>query len=76
MSIYLIRGKYSAEAFKGMLTKPEDRTAAIKAFYEAAGGTAARVGCTILGRIHRDHGGNGDFGHATWHRVDGYRHDH
>ncbi len=37
MSTYLIRGKYSPEAFKGMLAKPEDRTAAIKAFYEAAG---------------------------------------
>ena len=37
MSIYLLRGKYSAEAFKGMLAKPEDRTTAIKAFYEAAG---------------------------------------
>jgi hypothetical protein len=38
MSIYLTRGKYSPEAFKGMLAKPEDRTAAIKTFYEAAGG--------------------------------------
>jgi uncharacterized protein with GYD domain len=37
MSIYLIRAKYSPEAFKGMLAKPEDRTATIKAFYEAAG---------------------------------------
>lgn len=37
MSIYLTRAKYSPEAFKGMLAKPEDRTAAVKAFYEAAG---------------------------------------
>jgi hypothetical protein len=31
------------------------------------------VVCTIVGRIHRDHGGNADSGHTTWHRVDGYR---
>jgi hypothetical protein len=35
--IYLLRGKYSAGAFKGMLAKPQDGTAAVKAFYEAAG---------------------------------------
>jgi hypothetical protein len=37
MGLHLLRGKYSAEAFKGMLAKPEDRTAAVRAFYEAAG---------------------------------------
>ena len=77
MSIYLLRGKYSAEAFKGMLAKPEDRTAAIKAFYEAAGVKLLHaLVCTIVGRIHRDYGGNADSGHATWNRVDGYRHGH
>ncbi len=37
MSIYLTRAKYSPEAFKGMLAKPEDRTAAIQALCEVAG---------------------------------------
>jgi len=37
MSLYLGRGKYSQEAIKGMLGKPEDRTASVRALYEAAG---------------------------------------
>jgi len=37
MTLYLGRGKYSAEGLKGLVAKPEDRTAAIKALYEAAG---------------------------------------
>jgi len=37
MSLYLSRAKYSPEGMKGLVAKPEDRTAAAKALYEAAG---------------------------------------
>jgi len=37
MSLYMGRGKLSQEAIKAYLAKPEDRTTAIKALYEAAG---------------------------------------
>lgn len=38
MSIYVLRGRYSAEALKGMMTSPEDREAAIAKAVEKAGG--------------------------------------
>lgn len=37
MSIYLTRSRYSQEAFKGMTAKPDDREAAAKALFGAAG---------------------------------------
>jgi uncharacterized protein with GYD domain len=37
MSIYLTRARYSQDAFKGMTAKPEDREAAAKAMFAAAG---------------------------------------
>lgn len=37
MGLYLYRAKYSQEAIKGLLAKPEDRTASLRAMYEAAG---------------------------------------
>jgi len=37
MSLYMGRGTLSQEAIKGYLAKPEDRTASIRALYEAAG---------------------------------------
>jgi len=37
MSLYLGRAKYSPEGLKGLLAKPEDRTAAARALYEATG---------------------------------------
>ena len=37
MSLYLARARYTADAFKGMITKPEDRGAPVKALFEAAG---------------------------------------
>ena len=37
MCLYMYRAKYSQEAVKGMLAKPEDRTASLRAMYEAAG---------------------------------------
>ena len=37
MGLYMYRAKYSQEAVKGMLAKPEDRTASLRAMYEAAG---------------------------------------
>ena len=38
MTTYIVQGRYSAEAIKGMLAKPEDRTAAVAKLFEAAGG--------------------------------------
>jgi uncharacterized protein with GYD domain len=38
MSIYVLRGRYSAEALKGMMASPEDREAAIAKVVEKAGG--------------------------------------
>jgi len=37
MSLFLVRGRYTADAFKGMIAKPEDRSGPIKAMFEAAG---------------------------------------
>jgi len=37
MSLYLCRVGYTADAFKGMIAKPEDRSAPVKAMFEAAG---------------------------------------
>jgi len=37
MSLYLARARYTADAFKGMIAKPEDRGAPVKALFEAAG---------------------------------------
>ena len=39
MSIYLTRARYSQESFKGMAAKPDDREAAAKALFGAAGMT-------------------------------------
>ncbi len=38
MSIYILRGRYNAEALKGMMASPEDREAAIAKVVEKAGG--------------------------------------
>ena len=38
MSIYVLRGRYSSEALKGMIASPEDREAAIAKVVEKAGG--------------------------------------
>jgi len=38
MSIYILRGRYNAEALKGMMAGPEDREAAIAKVVEKAGG--------------------------------------
>jgi uncharacterized protein with GYD domain len=38
MSIYVLRGRYSSEAIKGMMASPEDREAAIGKVAEKAGG--------------------------------------
>jgi len=37
MSTYLTRARYSQDAFKGMLSKPENREGAAKAMFDAAG---------------------------------------
>lgn len=37
MSLYLSRARYSPESYRAMLSKPEDRTSAVKALFEAAG---------------------------------------
>jgi uncharacterized protein with GYD domain len=38
MPIYIYRGRYSAEAAKGMMASPEDREAALAKVFENAGG--------------------------------------
>ena len=38
MTIFISQGRYTAEGIKGMLAKPEDRTAALAKLFEAAGG--------------------------------------
>jgi len=38
MSLFMFQAKYSADAFKAMLNKPQDRTAAAEAIVEATGG--------------------------------------
>src|SRR5436305_13764318 len=38
MSTYVLRGRYSSDALKGMLSSPEDREAAIAKVVEKAGG--------------------------------------
>ena len=38
MSIYILRGRYSSEALKGMIASPEDRGAAIAKIVEKTGG--------------------------------------
>ncbi|MGA2794340.1 MAG: GYD domain-containing protein [Roseiarcus sp.] len=38
MTTYIVQGRYSTEAIKGMMAKPEDRTAAVSKLFEAAGG--------------------------------------
>ena len=37
MGLYLSRTRYSEQAFKGMIARPEDRTAAMKALFDGAG---------------------------------------
>jgi uncharacterized protein with GYD domain len=37
MSIYLTRARYTQEAFKGMISQPEDREGIAKAMFDAAG---------------------------------------
>lgn len=37
MATYLTRATYTAEAFRGMIANPEDRTAAAKSVFKAAG---------------------------------------
>jgi len=38
MPIYIYRGRYNAEAAKGMMASPEDREAALAKVFENAGG--------------------------------------
>jgi uncharacterized protein with GYD domain len=38
MPLYLTRGNYTREGFKGLMAKPEDRTEAVRKLIEAAGG--------------------------------------
>jgi uncharacterized protein with GYD domain len=38
MTTYIVQGRYSPEAIKGMMAKPEDRAAAVAKLFEAAGG--------------------------------------
>ena len=38
MSLYIYRGRYNAEAVKGMMTVPDDREAAIAKVLQNAGG--------------------------------------
>jgi uncharacterized protein with GYD domain len=38
MSTYILRGRYSSDALKGMIASPEDREAAIAKVVEKAGG--------------------------------------
>jgi uncharacterized protein with GYD domain len=38
MPIFIYRGRYSADAVKGMMTSPEDREAALAKVFEKAGG--------------------------------------
>lgn len=38
MPIFIYRGRYSADAAKGMMTSPEDREAALAKVFESAGG--------------------------------------
>ena len=38
MTTYIVQGRYTTEAIKGMMAKPEDRTAAVSKLFEAAGG--------------------------------------
>jgi uncharacterized protein with GYD domain len=37
MAIYLTRGKYSNQAFAGLMSKPHDRAPAAKAMFQALG---------------------------------------
>jgi uncharacterized protein with GYD domain len=37
MSLFLCRVGYTADAFKGMIAKPEDRSVPVKALFEAGG---------------------------------------
>jgi len=37
MSLYWVRAAYSPQAFKGMVTEPQDREAAARAIFEAVG---------------------------------------
>lgn len=38
MGTYIIQGRYTAQAMKGFLAQPEDRSKAVKALLEAGGG--------------------------------------
>ena len=38
MPLYITQGRFTAEALKGMLAKPEDRATAVSALAEKAGG--------------------------------------
>ncbi len=38
MSIFIMQGRYTTQAMKGLITKPEDREAAVRRLVEAAGG--------------------------------------
>jgi len=39
MSLYWVRAAYSPQAFKGMITEPQDREVAARALFEAVGVT-------------------------------------
>jgi len=47
MSLYLIRGKMSRESIKGLIAKPEDRTAALRSVLEAVGAKLLHLGYSV-----------------------------
>ena len=58
MSLYMTRAKLSNEAFKGYVSNPQDREAAIKALMSAAGVTAQNVFQRQYGRNSHNRRGN------------------
>lgn len=48
MSLYMIRARYNAEAFKAMLANPINRESAAKALYHAAGMTLHHLWYTAV----------------------------
>ena len=51
MSLYLTRAKYTQDAFKGMIARPEDREIAARAMFDAAGLTLHHIWYSGNGEI-------------------------
>ena len=49
MPRFIVRGRYTASAMKGMMAKPSDRGAAARKIVEAAGGEAVHSGTPVYG---------------------------